>query len=61
MSSEEIGIRLAEEGRGSANRNTIKTHIWQMNEALAETDYQLVADRRRPYRWCLVKRKVRAA
>jgi hypothetical protein len=40
---------------------TVKAHLWQINEALACTDWRLVPDRDRPFRWSLVRRKPRAA
>ena len=53
LNSEELAHTLAYDSPArSVSRNTIKAHVSQINDILAETDYRIRRDGRR---WCLVK------
>lgn len=45
ITSEEITRELYGDRR-PVGKYTIKAHVWQINEVLAETDYAIVSDRR---------------
>jgi hypothetical protein len=56
-SIEILGGELYRDRRRGA-QSTIKAHVWQINEALAQTPFIIVSDRRR---WFLQRRHVRRA
>lgn len=43
----------------AVSRETIKAHVNQINDRLAETDYRIISMRGRPALWMLKRRKVR--
>ena len=59
----DVGINSQEllgrvfEGRRPLRENTIKAHVWQLNDLLEATRFIIVSDRRR---WTIARRKVRA-
>jgi hypothetical protein len=60
LSSEELHNALWER---AVTKHTVKAHVWQINELLAETDYRIASDGRGPNaRWYLRRpRRERAA
>ena len=58
VSTDEL-IASLYDGR-AVSRETIKAHVNQINDRLAETDYQIISMRGRPALWALKCRKVRA-
>jgi hypothetical protein len=64
----DIGVSLAQSDlwRDSSRtrpptRNTVRSHIVQINMELDGTGWRIVGDHHRPWRWSLVRRKARAA
>jgi ATP/maltotriose-dependent transcriptional regulator MalT len=48
LSSQELAYALR------VTKTCVKSHVWQLNAILEETDWHIVADGRR---WCLVRRR----
>jgi hypothetical protein len=47
--------------RRPPTKNTVRTHIGQINQELEDTGWRIVGDHHRPWRWSLVRRRARAA
>jgi hypothetical protein len=47
--------------RRPPTKNTVRSHIIQINQELEGTGWRIVGDHCRPWRWSLVRRRARAA